>query len=87
MATDEQLNSDKGLAHRANSASTRAADLRQRTIKTAKDIVQTEEEVARTFDQMAEDFPHRAPRLKKLSQAAREHAASEKDWIAEHQEY
>jgi ribonuclease HI len=40
--------------------------------------------VAATLDQLAKDRPHRAERLKALSDEARKRAAEEWQWIAEH---
>jgi hypothetical protein len=84
MPSDEDADHGEQLAHQAQSASRKAAELHQRVITTAEGVAATEEYVARTFDQMAKDHPERAGQLKDVSNAAREHAAHERQWIEDH---
>jgi hypothetical protein len=61
-----------------------ADELHRRTVATAGKIASTEDQLAATFDRLAEDQPARAEHLTALSKAARETAARERQWAADH---
>ena len=67
-------------------AQSRADELLQETLRVAEQIAVAEEAAADTFDRMAEQRAQDADRLRTKSQAAREHAACEREWIRNHRD-
>lgn len=84
MPSDKQRERSTFLAQQAHSIRSRTDELHRRVVSVAGMIMCTEECVASTFAYMAEEHPHRAARLKVLSQAARANVAHERRWIEEH---
>ena len=62
----------------------RADRVRQTVAATAEAIARTEDELAVTLIQLADSHPDRARHLKSLSRAARDNAAYERQWAADH---
>lgn len=65
-------------------AQSRADELLQETLWVAEQIAVAEETAADTFGRMADQRAQDADRLRAKSQAAREHAAWEREWIRNH---
>jgi hypothetical protein len=71
-------------AKQAESARTQADELREWLARTAGSVAATEEKIAHTLDRIADSEPHRATRLRKLSEHARQHAEDERRWAEDH---
>jgi hypothetical protein len=84
MPSDKQRERSMFLVQQAHSIRSQTDELHRRVVSAAEMIMYTEECVASTLARMAEDHPHRAARLKVLSQAAQANVVHERQWIADH---
>lgn len=81
---EEQVRRARGLTQRARRNMARADALRAQSIQVAEEIAATEETVAGTMEELASQRPHGSDRLRALGARARERAASERQWVADH---
>lgn len=72
------------LAEAVEQAQSRADELRREALRIAEQIAEAEEAAAAMFARMAEQRAKGAERLRARSQAARDHAAWERQWIRNH---
>jgi signal transduction histidine kinase len=76
-AIEDTKRQARQLRDQARSARSQAQDIVARTRMTAKATAATEDLIAATIGRLAEQQPHRAERLRAMSESARSHAARE----------
>jgi hypothetical protein len=73
-----------GLSVKAARARSRSRSLQAETAKMAREVSETEEAMAATMDRLASQYPLHAGRLRVMGQAAREHAALERQRLQQY---
>ncbi len=84
MADESAANRLKYPPIDSSEALARAKAAQAETVRVAERVARTEEALAATFDKLAEVQPQHAARLRAKSQAAREQAAYDRQWIKDH---
>ena len=72
------------LSVKAARARSRSRTLQAEVAKMTREVSETEEAAAMTLDRLASQYPHHAARLRVMSEAAREHAALERQRLQQY---
>jgi hypothetical protein len=83
-AVDDTRRQARQLRDQARSVRSQAQHIRAQTRAVAEATAATQDQIAGTIDRLADQQPHRAERLRGMSESARKYAARERRRLARH---